>query len=179
MNQKMNQKFSLKLLKGMGLLIFFLFVPASSVHAEDYPPLGEKINTFKAKVQSLEYLEDRNIATMQFKTKNGTYGVTSTFMTDLDEGASGNYSSIGFAWKSDGTATRYTSRGLWKSLHKKGDANFRWLIKTIGLTEDGSRTYSVGVLKLNSMTLEGTTYALDDSSVDEPSSRPSPLDLPF
>ena len=64
-------------------------------------------------------------------------------------------------FRSDGRVVRYTSNGLWKSLTKEGEANHRWLIKTIGLNEDGARMFAVGIYELKTMTVKGEVYELD------------------
>ena len=143
------------------ILLLCNFIPGQAV--ADGHLVGKKIADFTSKITSIQYLEDRNVLTIQGDASGpfGTVGGTATFMTNTGYGASGHYSSRGMTFRSDGRVVRYTSNGLWKSLTKEGESNHRWLIKTIGLNEDGARMFAVGIYELEPMTVKGEVYELD------------------
>jgi len=143
---------------GLGCLLFVF--SAAPVLAEGMAGVGEKLADFSAKVTSVNYLEDRNVLTIESDGdigKYGTVGASVTFMPPVDaKGTVGPYSGKGMTFRPDGTTVGFTSHGVWKSL-----GGHRWQVNTIGLGTDGARTLAVGVLELKTMSFKGSIYGLN------------------
>ena len=140
--------------KTLGLVgLLFVFF-ATSASAEGMAGVGEKISDFSAKVTSVNYMEGKNVLTMESdgdSGKYGTVGASATFMPPVDaQGMVGAYIGRGMSFCPDGTTVSFTSNGGWKSL-----GEHRWQVNTNGLGTDGGRTLAVGILALKTKTDKG------------------------
>lgn len=146
--------------KTLGLVGLVFVFSATSASAEGMAGVGEKISDFSAKVTSVNYMEGKNVLTMESDGdigKYGTVGASATFMAPVDaKGMVGPYTGRGMSFRPDGTTVSFTSNGVWKSL-----GGHRWQVNTIGLGTDGGRTLAVGILELKTMTFKGSIYNLN------------------